>query len=544
MKLQATHGPLRPAGVTRERCGQTNGESTEAQLIRWWFRKAFWDFFGWVKMAGNKPRDIPVPSKQEGLIEPAPMEDVIKGVPIRSILVCPTKQIPRDEKSLAQTIVTRLQLFLYKVFPPMQAGLPPINTNPDLALKKAYTWLHRTKFAAPGLPAEFLGSPDLGSLAVRGPLACYLEKYEDGIFKWDLESLNNYECHEGLYPLGVKVLFKVDEVSRSLRACQIDSALGTTTPADSSWNLSKKLALCAVNTHLSLVRHFNWVHLAGGAQFAIATRNRLPPNHPLLRLLWPYVYATAQSQDNVTPAQMLRGGDFETIFSFTFEGMCKLFEDTYHEFPIIVNDPEKDAETRQIRDAGFDTPTMDDLERLFNTMHEHATDYLRLYYPETSPGLSTAAVTEDEHILAWLDELTSLLPNGAGVTRDSLTFENLARLVARFMYLATVQHEILGGFLWNYQLWTHRQPVRVYKNGQREPLDVYQRLVNANYNLNVTRRELIFDFSYLALDGDEHAASVLTRFQEELEWLQLSMANEPWAIWRLYPRALKVNINA
>jgi arachidonate 15-lipoxygenase len=98
--------------------------------------------------------------------------------------------------------------------------------------------------------------------------------------------------------------------------------------------------------------------------------------------------------------------------------------------------------------------------------------------------------------------------------------------------------------LWNYQLWTHRQPARVYKNGQREPLDVYQRLVNANYNLNVTRRELMFDFSYLALEGDERAASVLTRFQEELEWLQLSMTNEPWAIWKLYPRALKVNINA
>jgi hypothetical protein len=48
----------------------------------------------------------------------------------------------------------------------------------------------------------------------------------------------------------------------------------------------------------------------------------------------------------------------------------------------------------------------------------------------------------------------------------------------------------------------------------------------------------------LALDGDERAASVLKQFQEELEWLQLSMTNEPWAIWKLYPRALKVNINA
>lgn len=513
-------------------------------MISWWFRKAFWDFFGWVKMAGNKPRDIPVPAKQQGLIGPMPMEDVIRDIPIRSILVCPTEQIPRDEKSLAQTVVTKLQLFLYKVYPPMQAGLPPIDANPDVALKKAYTWLHRSKFPPPGLPPEFLGSPDLGSLAVRGPFACYLEKHGDGIFKWDLESLQNYEVHEGLYPLGVKVLFKLDEVGRSLRAFQIDSALGTSTPADPSWELSKKLAMCAVSTHLSLVRHFNWVHLAGGAQFAIATRNQLPPDHPLLRLLWPYIYATAQSQDNVTPAQMLKGGDFETIFSFTFKGICKLFEDTWHEFPIIVNDPEMDAEARQVRNAGFDTPTMDDLERLFNTMLEHATNYLRLYYPDSPQESSTDEVRRDEHILAWLDELNALLPNGAGVTRDDLTFESLARLVARFIYLATVQHEILGSFLWNYQLWTHRQPARVYRNGQREPLDVYQRLVNANYNLNVTRRELIFDFSYLALDGDENAASELIRFQEELEWLQMSMATEPWAIWRLYPRALKVNINA
>jgi arachidonate 15-lipoxygenase len=495
-------------------------------------------------MAGNKPRDIPIPAKQEGLIEPLPMDRVIPGIPIRSVLVCPTEQIPSDEKSLAQTVVTRLQLFLYKVFPPMQAGLPPIDANPDVALKKAYTWLHRTKFPAPGLPPEFLGSPDLGSLAVRGPYSCYLEKHGERIFKWDLESLNNYEVHDGLYPLGVKVLFKLDEVGRSLRAFQIDSALGTSTPSDPSWELSKKLALCAVSTHLSLVRHFNWVHLAGGAQFAIATRNQLPPDHPLMRLLWPYIYATAQSQDNVTPAQMLKGGDFETIFSFTFKAMCKLFDDTWHQFPIIVNDPEKDAEARQVRHAGFDTPSMDDLERLFNTMLEHATNYLRLYYPDTPEVSSTAEVREDEHILAWLDELNTLLPNGAGVTREDLTFESLARLVARFIYLATAQHELLGSFLWNYQLWTHRQPVRVYRNGQREPLDVYQRLVNANYNLNVTRRELIYDFSYLALDGDKNAASELTRFQEELEWLQMSMASEPWAIWRLYPRALKVNINA
>ena len=161
-----------------------------------------------------------------------------------------------------------------------------------------------------------------------------------------------------------------------------------------------------------------------------------------MRLLWPYIYATAQSQDNVTPAQMLRGGDFETIFSFTFEGMCQLFEDSWHDFPMVTNDPEKDCEARQISNAGFDTPTMDNLAQFFSLMLEHATRYLRIYYPEDSPGSSTTAVRADGKILEWLDELNNLIPNGVEVTRENVTFESLARLVARLIYLATVQHDL------------------------------------------------------------------------------------------------------
>ncbi len=511
-------------------------------MIRWRLRKALWNLLGFVKMAGNKPRDIPVPRTRQVPISPIPMQEAMPEIPIREIPVWPPDQIPDDEKSLAQTLITKLQLWLYRVCSPMQPGLPPIDADPYDALNQAYTWLHKAKFPAPELPAEFLGSPDLGSLAVRGPFACYVEKVEEGIFAWDLEGLGRYQCHEGLYSLGVKVLFKVNDVARSLHAFQIDSVLGTSTPGDANWERAKKIALCAVNTHLSLVRHFNWVHLAGGTHFAVATRNCLPPEHPLMRLLWPYIYATAQSQDNVTRAQMVRGGDFETTFSLTFEAMCGLFADTYGEFPMVVNDPEKDAEARGIRDAGFDTPTQDNLERLFDTLHAHVRDYLEVYYPETTSGSATAAVTRDGPILTWLDELNNLLPNGIGVTRANVDFASLARLAARFMYLATVQHEILGSFLWNYQLWTHRLPIRVYENGQREPLDVYQRLVNANYNLNVRRRELMFDFSYLV--EDEQGKAALDDFNKELNWLQQAMGSEPWAIWKLYPCALKVNINA
>ena len=190
-----------------------------------------------------------------------------------------------------------------------------------------------------------------------------------------------------------------------------------------------------------------------------------------------------------------------------------------------------------------DAPTEDNLARLFGLMLAHARHYLALYYPHagSSPD-GPESLRSDAPLGAWLDELNLLVPGGVGVTSADVDLDSLARLVARCIYLASVQHEIAGGFLWNYQLWVHRQPVRVYASGQREPWDIYQRLVNANYNLNVHRRGLIDDFSHLALD--DLGAAAMQRFCQDLQALQTDMEREPWAVWKLYPRVLKVNINA
>ena len=145
-------------------------------------------------------------------------------------------------------------------------------------------------------------------------------------------------------------------------------------------------------------------------------------------------------------------------------------------------------------------------------------------------------------MLAWLNELNARVPNGVGVRPDDVTQGELARLLAGQLYLVTVQHEILGSRMWDYQLWTHRQPARVYPDCRREPLDVYQRLVNANYILNVHRRALMDEFTGFALDYRAKAA--MLKFQSELAALQAAMDSHPGAVWRLYPNELKVNINA
>jgi len=510
-------------------------------MLKWLLRRAFWNLIAWGKFTANKPFDIPLPPAERHVIEPKPMIEAIPEVPVRNVMVCARQDIPPEERVPVNTLFYRLQVWLYTAFSPMQPGLPSIDADPQVALNRAFTRLHRTRFRAPILPAEYLGSPDLGSLAVRGPYACYTTRVDESTWVWDLRMLDDYQLHPGLLPIGSRVLFSLDPLRRALRPRRIECVLGSIEPTDSRWDRACKIALCAASTHVSLVRHFNGVHLTGGAQLAIATRNRFSPDHPLGRMLWPYIYATQQSNYIITRGQMARGGDFESIFSFSFDGMCRLFDDSYLTYRHVVNDPETDGEARGVRCAGFDTPTQDNLEALFDVMHRFARNYLEIYYPRNS-ATGAGAVNGDAETLAWLGELNARIPNGVDVTPEDVTWAGLARLLAQQLFLVTTQHEIMGSYLWDYQLWTHRQPARIYEDFRREPLDVYQRLVNANYNLNVHRRALMDDFTHVALD--DRAKAAMRGFQGELAALQADMETRPRTVWRLYPRDLEVNINA
>ena len=501
----------------------------------WPLRKRFWDSLALFKYRGNRPVVIPIPRDEDRVINAVSFASQFPGIPISNIRVADS--VPSDEASRAKYLFYEFQVAMYRLFSPMQPGLPSIDANPRKALLQAYTPAHRRCFPAPVLPQEYRGEVDLGLLAVAGPYACYTERASEGGYQWDLRRLANYEHHPGLRSLGMRVLFRVNAQDSTLEAIQIDCELGSCTPADPNWTLAKKIALCAVTTHVSLVRHFNWVHLAAGGPFAIATRNCLKAGHPLRRLLWPHMFGTQYSNQIVTKGQMAKGGDFESIFSFTHRGMCRLYEDSYEEYDSTTLDPARDAERRGIKDGGFDTPALTNRQALFDVMHAHVLRYMRLYYRSDDELRAEASLN------AWLESLDGIIPNGTGKLRgDEVTITSVARLIAALIYLATVEHEILGTGLWNYQMWTHIQPVRVYKNGRREPLDVYQRLVNANFNLNVSRAQLLQDFSYLALDA--RGAEAFRTFRRELQALQDRLETEPFAHWKIYPKILEANINA
>ena len=501
----------------------------------WEIRRSFWRRLALFKFSNNKPAIIPVPRDDGEKINAVSMASQFRGIPIPNIRVA--DRVPADEAQRAKFYFYEFQVAMYRLLSPMQHGMPPVNADPHAALNQAYDDEYRKLFPKPQLPPEYQPQIELGRIAVASPYACYVERTPEGAYQWDLRILDQYEHHKGLRSIGARVLFRLNEAARRLEATQIDCDLGVCKPGDANWEQAQRIALCAATTHVSLVRHFNGVHLAAGGPFAIATRNSLPAAHPLRRLLWPHMYGTQYSNQVVTKGQMAKGGDFETTFSFTHAGMCKLFGDTYEQYDVTVLDPLRDAERRDIANGSFDTPALANRLELFNVMLAHAERYLRAYYD------SDEALRADESFQNWLAELDRLVPNGVRrLCGDAVSIESAARLIAAFIYLATVEHEILGTGLWNYQLWTNVQPVRIYRNGQRETVDVYQRLVNANFNLNVRRARLMQDFGYLALN--RKGADAFRTFRYELQLLQSRMEQEPFAHWKIYPNILEANINA
>lgn len=501
----------------------------------WKLRRMLWNWFSIVKFRANKPRVIPPPKEHERRVVPIPLGRRYPTIPIANIPVA--GHVPADESMRARLLFCKVQAWLYRRFPPTQPGLPPIDPDPFAAVTKAYSRGHRTCLPAPVLPKEYADPVDLGQVAVAGPYACYLQSAAGGGYEWDLRHLESYEHHPGLRTLGARVQFQLDESDRRLHPTSIDCELGVCKPTDDDWRLAQKIALCAATNDLSLVRHFNWIHLAAVAHFTIVTRNNLPSDHPVRRVLWPHMWGTHYSNELVTEVLLMKGGDFESAFSFTHAGLCRLFGDSYEQYDVRVVDPVADAERRGILKGGFPLPYLENRQAHFDVMHSHARRYLELYYE------SDDDLRDDASMQSWVDELEQRLPGGVhGLLGDEVTVGGIARLIAGFIYLGSVEHEVLGTGLWNYQVWNHVQPTRIYRSGQRESLDVYQRLVNYNFILNVRRAPLCQDFSHLALDQGGRQA--FRTFLADLEALQdrLDQDNDG-ASWKVSPKILESGVN-
>ncbi len=500
--------------------------------LLWLVRRGFWNGLFVLKFHGQKPAVIP-PGDDDG--RPArlvPFRTKYPDIPIEGVVVA--DHIPTDEVEKPKQVFTRIQHALVRWFSPMQEGLPPISSDAAAALDAAYTPAHRRCFPIPQRPQE----NGLGALAVASPYASYLEATGAGTFRWDLGSLAAFECHPGLVELGAVVDFTVEGGTGDLAPVRIETALGVAQPGTSGWDDAVRMAMCSITSHASMVRHFNWLHLTAVPPLETVTRNRLPLAHPVRRLLWAHVFGTHGGNDLVTEIIMSKGGEFDAIFSLTHRGICQLFEATTGEFDLAAINPLLDASRRGVTEIGVATPAYDNWSGLYQVFLGHARRYLELYYA------SEDDLANDQALGAWIEDLDQRLPHGVrSVLGEGVTMAGAASLLATIVYLATVEHEITGSGLWDYQLWNDTSPVRLYQDGRDLPVDVYQRLVNANLNLNV-HRTMLLDDALPGLAVDQAGAWAFRELQQDLLGFQARLDRTSPAPWRMEPRRLKANINA
>ncbi len=504
--------------------------------LGWRLRKRVWTRWQTLRFRLSKPQHIGAPEAHRGTIRSIPMGRKWRKIPLRQVLVY--SRLPRDEAKLGMRIFTRLTLLLDRILPQMGKDLPEIDANIDKALKFGLTRGYRKAFRAPVVPAELPPDPDLGELATASPYSVFLARNpDDGFVEWDFRFFGDFEHHRGLRSLAVRVVFSESIDTRKLTAQEIHTAdQGVVRRGEPGWREAKRLALCAATTHMSLTRHYGYVHLVSGDHWAVAARNHLPADHPIYRLLWPSLFNSLYTNHAITRGQMLPGGDFEHMFSLTHAGLMACFDTMYGRYPIAVIDPEADWARRGLADAKFDCRSQQNLMELFTLMHDHASRYVDAYYA------SDEELRADPAVAAFLDALATLIPNGFdGLAGDELTRDGLARLIGAYIYEGNTIHDMAGTSLWDYQLWADRNPTRVYADGRRVPVDVFQRVINNNFALQIKRAPLLADYGEAALDGEGRA--LFTQFYEECRALQDRYDQAPAGPWRMEPKNLEISMN-
>ena len=203
---------------------------------------------------------------------------------------------------------------MYSVLPATEAGLPPIDADPQQAFARSYTDAHRNCSRCPSCPKSPQSGVDLGHIAVASPYACYVERAPEGGYQWDLRSSTATSFTRACARSARASSSVVNErANAGSKPCGSTASSGSCKPGDPDWQLgAEDRAVRGDDSRLA----------RAPLQLGAPCRRR-PLRHrdaqqparraSLRRLLWPHMYGTQYSNQIVTKGQMARGGDFETF---------------------------------------------------------------------------------------------------------------------------------------------------------------------------------------------------------------------------------------
>lgn len=345
-----------------------------------------------------------------------------------------------------------------------------------------------TNLAFQGLAAHLL-SPVTG----QGPAA----------FKVDLSSLSKTPVREGNELMGAIALF---DANRNLLSIHVENDDTTYVPGDALWEHAKWHFRCAVFTYVTLVNHLAGLHMGVSEITMEATREALPDDHPLRRLLKPHVYLVGKT--NTTVARVLgpEGGIGHRMWPFNFDGLVKLFEEgvetaPFEPFPRWL----KNRGLANLSDEIY--PFATDGLALYKICHDYVENYLAIYF-------SGESVVSDPAVQAWWKQLEATpLRSGLGTLQ---TKEQLIDLVAQIIYAVSGHHSHVGA-LTRYLADPRFMGSKVRVGSELSDMQSTFLTLSLNAVTGLPQPKLLDDFTHMFLElHKEQAVEVFQQFHESL----------------------------
>ena len=318
----------------------------------------------------------------------------------------------------------------------------------------------------------------------------------------DMSWMQAFPVRKGLEPYGACAYFAADRTPTRVYTAHDDA---THRPGDASWEDAKWRWRCALFAGVTVADHLGATHFLTSNVLVTVTRERLPADHPLRRLLKPFCYGAVDV--NVDAALMLapEGGIAHRLFAFTYAGLsrCLLrgFETMrFRPFPAVIA-------AKRVGALGEAFPYATDGLALYGILQSYAQDYLDIYFPGE-------AVVQDPSVRAWWQGFVELAPTLglAPLNRASQVVD----LVAELMFIVTGMHAQVGAVV-PYLLDPAFVTCKMRAGAQISDVQATVQVLNLAALTQLEQPAMIGDYTHLFLEqhGDR-ALAAFERYQQDL----------------------------
>jgi Lipoxygenase len=276
-------------------------------------------------------------------------------------------------------------------------------------------------------------------------------------------------------------------------------------PGDPAWDDAKWRWRTSLLTSVTIADHLGATHYLVSNLMTTATREQLPDDHPLRRLLKPFEFRANDVNLDAAMALSPEGGLAHRTFGFTYAGLTRCLlrgieTTSFVTFPQMI-------ERKRVAALGDKFPYATDGLALFAVMHAYAKEYVEIFYPGEE-------VVHDPPVRAWWQALTDLAPS---IALGPLTATGqLIDLLAQFMFTVTGMHSQVGNVV-GYLVDPSFMGSKIRAGVQGSDVQSTVQLLNLAALTGLQAPSLLGNFTHLLLDREkDRTLAASARFHDAL----------------------------